>query len=59
MKKDITQKKFEDLDRSDFTDEEFQNLVDYIKLLLDMNKKSQVVKFDKEPAYREPIEIKN
>lgn len=56
MGKDITNKNFDDLDRSDFTDEEFQNLVDYVKLLFDLNKKYQVVKFENDHTTNEPLD---
>lgn len=32
-------KKFEDLDKDDFTEEEFQNLVNFIKFLSKMDRK--------------------
>lgn len=41
----ISEKKFEDLCQEDFTEEEFQRLVDFIKFLSDMDKKYNPAKY--------------
>jgi hypothetical protein len=52
-------KKFEDLDKDDFTEEEFQNLVDLIKFLSKKDKKYNSANYG-EVAVKETLDdVKN